>query len=300
MLSTSRSFVALVSAFTAIDYSSSQVRAQEATHVPAAILTAPGNVYVRQRFTYEALGIDPSPAHRDIHMLWLNTSINFGITRGVHGYVDIPIMYMEEATNPEPMLVPAHLPTGPSNDGPQYNAEIGLADIALGVKWQVWSLNSGPTDSIRLALIGGLEVPSGHYDNSSHSVDPFLGIAFNAIHGRWGGNVSIIYKNNNGGDEFNMRYGDGPADAIRLGASAMYRISPDVYEATTHGALYFQLELDTLYETNGDIETVLMPGLLYESRDWAVEFSVGGVVQQKVNDRPNRGLQVTLGWRLLF
>jgi hypothetical protein len=178
--------------------------------------------------------------------------------------------------------------------------DFGINDLALSLKYRPFQTDLGPVDSVRLAFIGGIEIPSGDGDFSSHSFDPFAGAVFTAILGRHGINQSISYKFNTGGDEFTMRAGDGQDDALRYDTAYLFRVSPATYAADTTAALYATVELNGIYETNGDNEALLGPGLLYEAKTFAAEATVGLPVIQDVDHRPDTDLTVTLGLRLLF
>ena len=60
------------------------------------------------------------------------------------------------------------------------------------------------------------------------------------------------------------------------------------------------LELNGLYETNGDNQIFLSPGVLYEATTWALEASVQLPIFQDLADRPETDVVVVVGVRLLF
>ena len=55
-----------------------------------------------------------------------------------------------------------------------------------------------------------------------------------------------------------------------------------------------------MYETNGDHEILLAPGVMYEARSFAVELSVQLPLLQEIDHRPKTDFTVTLGLRMLF
>ena len=55
-----------------------------------------------------------------------------------------------------------------------------------------------------------------------------------------------------------------------------------------------------MYETNGDHEILLAPGVMYEARSFAVELSVQLPALQEIDHRPKTDFTVTLGLRMLF
>lgn len=257
---------------------------QEATNTPAATQPGVGKWYLRERLQYFKLGDDPSPEHRDIDKVVATTALTYGITRDLSGTLTLPLALRYED------------PAGPEGT----DTEFGVYDASLSFKWRPlqWDLN--PVDSVRVAFFGGAEVPTGTGDLGSHSWDPFAGAVFTAILGRHGFNQALSYKFNNGGDEFGIVAGDGPDDALRYDTSYLFRLDPAEYSADTTAATYLTLELNGLYETNGDKEALLGPGILYEARTFALEASIGLPVLQDVDERPETDLAFTLGFRILF
>ncbi len=256
--------------------------AQEATNTPAATQPAAGHLAVRERLQYVALSDDPSPADREIDKFVATTTLAYGLRRDLSATLEMPLAYV-------------------SVDSPGADErEFGINDLSLSLKFRPFQADLGPVDSVRLAFVGGVEIPSGDGDLSSHSWDPFAGAVFTAIIGRHGFNQSLSYKFNTGGDEFTMRPGDGREDALRYDTAYLFRVDPASYTAETTAALYATLELNGLYETGGDNEALLGPGLLYEASTFAAEATIGWPVIQDVDERPETDLTVTLGLRLLF
>jgi hypothetical protein len=256
--------------------------AQEATNTPAATQPAEGNLYLRQKLQYMSFGDDPSPEDRDIDKLVATTSLTYGLRRDMSLSLDLPLVYMWEEHD------------GMDEDG------FGVNDPMLTFKYRPVQVDLNPIDSVRLAVYGGLEFPSGDGDFSSHSFDPVAGAVFTAIIGRHGVNQNLSYKFNFGGDEFNTRAGDGPDDAFRYDTAYLFRIAPAEYTPETTAAAYITFELNGLYETGGDNEILIGPGFLYEAKSFAVEATIGVPVVQDVDDRPETDLVVTFGFRVLF
>lgn len=257
-------------------------RGQEATNTPAATQPAEGRFSLRQKLQFSTLGDDPSPEQREIDKFIATTSLTYGLRRDVSLTLDLPLTYSVE--------------DGLAGE----DRDFGLADPAVTVKYRPVQIDLNPVDSVRLAVFGGVEFPSGDGDLSSHSVDPFIGGVFTAILGRHGVNQALSYKFNTGGDQFNTRAGDGPDDALRYQTAYLFRIDPAEYTADTAAATYLMLELGGLYETGGDNEILFGPGILYEARSFALEAAVGFPIVQDVDERPGTDLVVTLGFRILF
>lgn len=256
--------------------------AQEATHTPAATQPADGAFYLRQKLQFLSFGNDPSPKSREIDQVISTTTFTYGLRRDMSLSLSLPVVYEER------------------QEVSDTDREFGVEDFSLTFKYRPVQVDLSPIDSVRLAVFGGVEFPSGDGDFSSHSFDPFVGVVFTAILGRHGFNQSLSYKCNTGGDEFAIRPGDGRDDAVRYDTAYLFRLSPAEYSADTEAATYFTLELNGLYETNGDNEVLLGPGILYEARSFALEAAVGLPVVQDVRHRPEVDLMVTFGLRILF
>lgn len=262
-------------------------RAQEATNTPAATQPAVGGFYLRQKVQYLRLERDPSPADRTIDEVVATTSISYGLLPNVGLTLSLPVVYASSRER--------------SDSGRDVTRQsAGLYDPSLSAKISIIREGLGPVDTVRLSAIVGLEFPSGDGRFSSRGFDPFLGAVFTGIFGRHGINQSIQYKFNTRGRPFFARAGDGPDDALFFDTAYLFRLSPDAYAPDTTASLYTTLELNGLYETNGDTELLLGPGLLYEAREFALEATVGLPIVRDVSNRPRTGLVVTLGFRVLF
>lgn len=261
-----------------------RLHAQEATNTPAATQPSVGAWYLREVVRYIRLGDDPSPADRDVHVIEAVTSLTFGVLKNLSATLDLPLEYKREVAEA----------TG-TND-----REAGAGDAALSLKWRPLQWDLSPIDSVRVAVIAGIETPTGSGDLGSHSWDPFGGAVLTAIIGRHGFNQAVRYKFNQGGDRFNTRAGDGPDDALRYDSAYLFRLLPEEYGESSVAATYLTVELNGLYETNGDHEVLFGPGILYEGRSFALEASFGLPVVSDVRERPQTELVVSLGLRLLF
>jgi hypothetical protein len=257
--------------------------AQESTNVLAATQPSVGSFYLRERLKYMRLGDDPSPADRTVDKVVATTSLAYGLTRDWSLSLEMPLVYERSS------------PTGGSTA-----EDVGLSDLLLAVKWRPWQLDLGPVDSLRFAMVGGVEIASGDGEFSSDSFDPSIGGVFTGILGRHGFNAAAIYKHNNGDDPYGTRAGDGPADALRLEGSYLFRLIPAAYAVETTAATYLTFELNSLYETNGDWELIVGPGILYEARTFALEAALGLPVLRAADERPTTDLVLTLGARFLF
>lgn len=186
-------------------------------------------------------------------------------------------------------------------DGPADLADdaAGVGDLALTFKYRFFQRDDSPIDTWRAALLFGAELPTFDANFSSDSVDPMVGIVTTIIRGRHGLNLAGRYQLNTDGSK--VRYaGSGPDDVIRADVAYLFRLDPAAYTATTAAATYLTVELNTVYETGGDREIVLAPGLLYEARQYALEIGLRLPVEQEVRDRAELDWGVSAGFRLLF
>lgn len=254
--------------------------AQEATSTPAATQPSVGAWYLRLKLQHDLHDSGAVAGRHGRDLLVASTILARGLTRDLSVSADLPFVHRGE------------------DDGT--GGASGLADPSVTLKWRPWQRDLGPVDSVRFAVYGGLEIPSGDADVSSESWDPFAGGVVTAILGRHGFNQSLSYKLN-GGDRAGLpRAGDGPEDALRHDTAYLYRLSPAAYSATTTAATYLTLELNGLRETDGGHRVFLAPGLLYEARTFALEATVGWPLVQDLTGRADVDLRTTLGARFLF
>ncbi|MCX5691045.1 MAG: hypothetical protein NTV94_14875 [Planctomycetota bacterium] len=257
---------------------------QEATNTPAATQPGVGSWYLRERVQLVRMSDDPSPQDREIDKWIATTALTYGISRELSATLTLPLVYSIEDAD------------GASGR----DTEFGAGDASLSLKWRPFQWDLNPVDSVRVAFTAGVETPTGTGDLGSHSWDPYVGVIFTSILGRHGFNEGLSYKVNTGGDEFSTTPGDGTADALRYDTAYLFRVDPAAYTADTTAATYLTLELNGLYETNGDNEALLGPGILYEARAHALEATLGFPVMQDVDERAETDLVVTVGFRLLF
>lgn len=262
--------------------------AQEALNMDSATQPSPGVIYLYERARYSRYGRSPHDNNTADHtdrttQLRLETSIIAGLTRDLALLATIPV---EKRTE--------HAISGDSD------SDFGLADPEILFKYRIYKSDSGTLDTLRIALLAGAEIPSGDGNFTSGSVDPIVGIAATTIRGRHGLNAAARFKFNTGGDDAHNLGGDGPHDPLWYNASYLYRLAPGAWTANSSAALYAVLELNGLYETSGDNEILLSPGLLYEARTWAGEIGARIPILEDVNDRPEMDWGMTVGVRFLF
>ncbi len=254
--------------------------AQQAILTTAPTLPSKGQIITRHLLLVTSF--DDGPVQGE-DITFIN-SVSYGLSGSLAAQVDLPYSFRDlEGTT-----------AGDIDTS-------GLLDGEVSLKWRVWKNDFGPVDTARLAVVAGTTVPWGAERFSSDSFDPFLGFAYMYIQGRHGLGFSANYLFTTGAAEGPaLLPGDSLADLLEMDAAYLFRIAPSEYGEDFAASWYAVLELNILYETNGDSEAFLAPGLLYEAPRFAVEATVQLPVAQNLHSRPERGFVVTLGLRLLF
>lgn len=257
--------------------------AQQAIITPAATQPGAGRFTIREVARYISLDDDPTPLNRSGYEFRMTTEIAVGITGSLSLEGEIPIAYRDIDGAP-----------GASIDG------VGFPDFTVRAKWRVWKEDFGPLDTGRLSLFGGLKIRSGDSDFTSDSYDPIFGAVYTQITGRHGFNLAAQYRLTTGSNPTPLLAGDGKADQLRGDASYLYRISPASFAESSHDAWYAVMEFNSSYETNGDLELFLSPGILYEASTWALEAGVQIPIAHSLDYRPRVEIAARLGVRFLF
>lgn len=252
--------------------------AQEAIWMPAATQPSPEQWVVTEKARIYRFETDAANDVRSI--MGLETSIAYGIASRVSVQADLPI-YWKDGGTPR-------------------RTTVGLGDLALALKIRVLQEDLGPVDTVRAAIFGGVELPTGTDDFGSSSTDPFIGGVVTGIFGRHGLNASARWTFVTGSAFDPVFAGESGADLLDLNASYVFRLAPASYTEIHEPALYAVLDIDGTWETNGDLEVFMAPGLLWEAQRAALEFSVGFPIAHSVEDRPRGEWRVNFGVRLLF
>jgi hypothetical protein len=290
--------------------------AQQPINSEAAVQPSAGHFLLREQFKYMELGRDPTGFEREVKEYIASTELTYGLTGRLALTAYVPVIWQSVDSSLADTTGgggggggggghDGHggfpIPTDPTASLPHaLGSDFGLDDITIGFKWRVYKHDFGPIDTVRIAVLGALELPTGEDAFSSDSVDPIIGAAATYIHGRHGANASLQWKFNTGEHLYPVRGGMGADDALFYNASWLFRILPDHYEATTKSATYFILELNGIYETNGDDEILISPGIMYEHKHLAIELGVQLPIYQEMDHRPKTDFAVVAGIRLLF
>lgn len=176
----------------------------------------------------------------------------------------------------------------------------GFGDIVLLAKTRLWQQHDSAIDTMRLGVFGGAAIAAGPTALSGGGVDPVLGAVLMQVAGRHGWNLALAYQLTTQGAAQPLHPGAGTADLFTTDFAYLFRIAPDEYTEETNAAWYLTLETNFAFETNGDSELLLSPGILYEGSNIAIELGVQAPGYQSLSHRPGRDFGITVGFRLLF
>ena len=272
-----------LAAIAAVALTGPTLLAQESIITPGATQPAVGNYTLRSQLRFTAYG--QSPDNR------ADSSNELSITN-IFSLAFAPTLSMD-------LTLPAivrHTNSDTDSDG----ADTGFGDLSIGLKWRFWQDDPGPVDTRRLAVLASLEAPTGDDAFSSDSWDPTIGLVYMTISGRHGFNQSFSWKFTTGANSDPIAPGEGLSDLFRSDSAYLYRIDPAEYGEQLQAATYLTAELNGQFETNGDSEIFLSPGILYEAPRFALEAAVQIPVWQQVDERPETKFSVLFGLRILF
>jgi hypothetical protein len=143
-------------------------------------------------------------------------------------------------------------------------------------------------------------VPTSTAGFGSRSFDPQVGVTAMGIFGRHGLVQSLAWRFTTASAEEPLLPGDTTADVFSFGTAYLYRIAPEEFTVEHRGAWYVTAEAVGTAETNGDVELMLMPGILYEGPRLVFELTVGVPIVQDLRHRPEASFTASIGVRILF
>jgi hypothetical protein len=263
----------------------STVHAQEAMYTEAATMPSKGVFTLRPQLHVSQYGTDPvNPSEREKLEVEAMVSLQYGIARALSVTVGVPAVFSR---------------TTDASGEETWNE--GVEDLHAMFKYRVYMDNPGGVDTTRVALLGGATFASGdNAEFSSQSVNPMLGAVLTVVRGRHGFNQDLLFKHNTGGTRASNDGGEGPDDALLLGSTWVYRIVPSAFTAETEGAWYTTLEVNTITETNGDIDVRWSPGIMYEGRLWAFEAMLQFPLWHDLDERAELDWSAGFGFRFTF
>lgn len=264
---------------------SPQVLAQEAMYTEAATMPSPGTSVYRTQLHFSRYGTPPDSDVEYSDKLEFTQSFQHGIVRDLSFRLDVSPVWEVE-----------HLQDGGED------SDHGVSDIDAMLKWRFYKNDTGGIDTVRAALIAGAYIASGDdKDFSTQSVNPHIGAVVTIVRGRHGFNQDLSYQLNTGGSGFdNTEGGMGPADALRYNSAYLFRLYPDRFTSDSTGAWYVTVELNGLYETNGDHDLRWAPGFMYEGQLFAFEIMAQLPLWHHLDERPELDFAVGIGLRFTF
>lgn len=277
-----------VACWVAVLFCAGVASAQESMYTQAATMPSPGAFSYRPGFHYFRYGSDPVAEDgvnkERIEKYEFMQSIGYGIVRDWAINIDVPIVWEQ-----------TELSDGTSE------SDKGVEDIEAMVKWRFYKSDTGTVDTVRAAALFGVHFASGDDDDfSSESINPMVGGVITMVRGRHGLNQDLLYTWNTGGTRAANLGGEGPDDALAFNTSWVYRLYPDVFTSEHSGGLYSTLEVNGLYEMNGDTELRLSPGLMWEDRTWTAELMMQLPLWEDVDERPTLDFGIGVGLRISF
>ncbi len=247
---------------------------------------SPGHAVLKEQFRYTSLRLDNGSEERQgrIRDAVLETTLNVGITRNLSLSLRAPVMFRSRGFD----------------DGGAREHDQGLGDALVQVKYRFLAHDSGPLDTLRASVVTGVQVRSGDSPFTHDGYNPTLGLALTQIRGRHGLNADLVWTFTTRGTDDAILAGETTADLLRYDVAYLYRLHPVEYKEDTLGAWYAVLELNGFYETNGDNEVLISPGLMYEAAWWTVELSVQLPAWRDVAERAHTEFGVVAGVRFSF
>lgn len=250
--------------------------AQAPINSNVALQPAKGGLILRQQIRYSDAELDRPGSDADIELATATTTLVYGATDAVTLLLDMPVVISERFEDDAAGVI---------------DTEAGLADWTALAKIRLHRRDTGPLATTRLDAIAGLEAPTGDDAFSSDSTDPIVGAVFTKTEGRNAFSADLLWKFDTSG---------GGTDLLRYDAAYVRRLSPARYTRADQAAINGLLELNGVYEADGDNEVFLSPGAQYVTRRWILEASVQLPVAQDVDDRPEADFILALGVRVQF
>ncbi len=251
--------------------------AQAPINSNVALQPRKGGWIVRQQFRFSKADFAAPGANLDVNLLTSATTVVFGATDSLTFLLTTPAALSKRITN---------------NLTGSRSTTSGLADMTALSKIRLYRNDSSPTDTARFNALAGLELPTGTNGFSSDSVDPIVGGVFTIARGRAFFDADFLWK-------FNTAQGASP-DLLRYDVAFIYRAWPAEYTSPNPTAWNVLLEFNGLYETNGDNELFVAPGVQYITTRWIAEATIQLPIWQEVDNRPESNFILGLSLRFVF
>ncbi len=239
-------------------------------------LTPPrgGSIFRLQYFYTEADG----PSVEQVNSSTVKGTYVYGFTEKLSFFLTVP--YVNRQVD---IVIPRF--------GRVEEAHDGIADVTVLAKYRFWQDDRRPLETLRWALLGGLNIRSGDSAFTSDSYDPIIGTAFTWQRDRTEFDADLVYQFNTGRDEFRH-------DALRYDMSFSYRLFPSTFAPDSTYEFDLVGELNGRYMTDGSHELFLSPGLQFITERWIIEAAVQlPVIQEFADNRAETDYRVVVGFR---
>lgn len=260
---------------------SSTAMAQEAMYTAAATMPSPGVSVFRQQLHFFSYSSSPTEGFDRAERYELKQTLQYGLIKDLSLTIDAPLEFQ-------------HVKYSRATE---YDSSLNLSEVDLTLKWRIYQDDPRGIDTTRIALLAGTRLRT----DGRFSADPHLGAVYTQVLGRHGFNIEGHAILNTGSDAGVPNFGGkGESHAFMGNLAYVFRISPAEFDSTSQSAWYITSELNTLYETNGDVETRFSPGLMYEGRRWGFEIMAQIPVYSRLDNRARLKLGLGFGWRYIF
>ncbi|MBI4597029.1 MAG: transporter [Candidatus Omnitrophica bacterium] len=278
-----------------------------AINTDTGLTPAEGQWIVRSQTVFKSKTDDRTGENRKLQIIANRNVLIYGLRDGTSLFTAIPFLYKAQEVN--------------SSDGGRSEREdAGIGDVQVFVKQRLWRQDRlGRTN--RLALIGGLELPTGDTSEAnglgkfprpiqlgSGSWDPFMGAVATHQEQRYELSADVVYQFNTEARGFEF------GDALSHDAGLWVRVWPgQLPEWGTPSAIHAVLELNGIFNqkntVNGDLvgdlggyTLYLSPGIQWVGPRWIVEGSLQFPVIQDLNRAEIReaGPTYVIGVRVTF
>jgi hypothetical protein len=228
----------------------------------AALPVAKGEVIWRSQLRATVATDDPSPMGRELRTLVQPQTLAIGITPRLTLFATLPVLARRRT----------------EMGGSSRRAAPALGDAVLLARYMLFIDDYGPLSTRRVALLGGLKLPTGADRFGTPSYDPIIGAV-----GTWAANrheldVDVLYRLTTERQNFEA------GDSLRYDLAYRYRLWPKKFG---RGLLQLNgvLELNGSWEDrasrNGDTIRAsgghilfLAPGVQLASNRWILEASL--------------------------
>lgn len=250
---------------------SASASAQEPISAESATQPSPGHFTIKEQLRFMSLDDDRGSRREQsrVNDLILNSSLTVGLASDWSLSLRAPLVARWR-----------------DDDRGGTDRAQGIGDVTTLLKWRFYREDDGPLNTTRIALLGGMETRTGDSPFTNDAYNPILGLAATRIMGRHGLNGHLQWTFTTDGAPDPILPGMSTADVFRYNGAYLYRLHPSAFTAeTSGGAWYAMIEANGTYETNGDHELLLSPGLMYEARTWVFELSVQLPVWREIDHR---------------